>query len=148
MTRILNFCLLPSTILVRGDLDSVRRDDPRPGGGVTTAATDPGAGDGRSGGWRQGILADLTGPYPKARPGPVSRLIGGPSGVGAGRGHHLASDAIPSNGVLLRRRAMLARDTDGRPVLWIERTAAPVAGPPVSHLRFDVFAENQPPAGG
>jgi hypothetical protein len=54
----------------------------------------------------------------------------------------LASRAIPSSGVMLRRRAMLARDTSGRPVLWVERSAAPVAGPPTSHLRFDVFAEN------
>lgn len=99
------------------------------------------AGNGRSGGWRQGVLADLTGPYPTPRPGPVSRLIGGPSGAGIGRGHELTSTAIPSNGLLLRRRAMLARDSAGRPVIWVERTSAPVTGPPVSHLRFDVFAE-------
>jgi hypothetical protein len=42
---------------------------------------------------------------------------------------------------MLRRRAMLARDTNGRPVLWVERSTAPVSGPPVSHLRFDVLAE-------
>jgi hypothetical protein len=140
------FRYLPSTTLPNGwhPYQRLRLGDPQPGGGLVTAATDSGAGDGRSGGWRQGILADLTGPYPKHRPGPVSRLIGGPSGAGAGRGHQLASDAIPSNGVLLRRRAMLARDTAGRPVLWVERSAAPVAGPPVSHLRFDVFAEDEP----
>ena len=113
-----------------------------------TAATNPGAGDGRSGGWRQGVLADLTGPYPRPRPGPRSRLIGGPSGAGIGRGHQLASDAIPSNGVLLRRRAMLARDTAGRPVLWVERSTAPVSGPPISHLRFDVLAEDAPAKDG
>jgi hypothetical protein len=140
------FRYLPSTTLPNGwhPYQRLRLGDPQPGGGLVTAATDSGAGDGRSGGWRQGILANLTGPYPKHRPGPVSRLIGGPSGAGAGRGHQLASDAIPSNGVLLRRRAMLARDTAGRPVLWVERSAAPVAGPPVSHLRFDVFAEDEP----
>jgi hypothetical protein len=38
-----------------------------------------GAGDGRSGVWRQAVLADLTGPDPVPRPGPVSPLIGGPS---------------------------------------------------------------------
>lgn len=113
-------------------------DDPALDSGLNGAA---GAGDGRSGIWRQAVLADLTGPYPKPRPGPVSRLIGGPSGAGLGRGHELAADAIPSSGVRLRRRAMLARDTNGRPVLWVERSALPVSGPPTSHLRFDVLAE-------
>jgi hypothetical protein len=102
-----------------------------------------GAGEGLSGHWRQAILADLTGPTPKPRPGPVSRLIGGPSGTGLGRGHELSPDAIPSNGVRLQRRAMLARDTAGRPVLWVERSSRPVSGPPTSHLRFDVYAEDR-----
>ncbi len=146
-----SFRYLPSTTLPNGwhPYQRVRVGDPQPSGGLVTAATDPGAGDGRSGGWRQGVLADLTGPYPRPRPGPRSRLIGGPSGAGIGRGHQLASNAIPSNGVLLRRRAMLARDTAGRPILWVERSTAPVSGPPISHLRFDVFAEDAPaPDGG
>jgi hypothetical protein len=54
----------------------------------------------------------------------------------------VAPGAIPSNGVRLQRRAMLARDTAGRPVLWVERSSRPVTGPPTSHLRFDVFAES------
>jgi hypothetical protein len=146
-----HFRYLPSTTLPNGwhPYQRVRLDDPQPSGGsVVTAASDPGAGDGRSGGWRQGVLADLTGLFPRPRPGPVSRLIGGPSGAGIGRGHQLASDAIPSNGVLLRRRVMLARDTAGQPILWVERSTAPVAGPPVSHLRFDVFAEDAPANSG
>jgi hypothetical protein len=137
------FRYLPATTLPNGwhPYERIRLGDPQPNGGSVTAASNPGAGDGRSGSWRQGALADLTGVYPRLRPGPVSRLIGGPSGPGLGRGHELASTAIPSNGVMLRRRAMLARDTNGRPVLWVERSTAPVSGPPVSHLRFDVFAE-------
>src|SRR5690606_19223717 len=133
-----DFGYLPSTTLPDGwhPYERARVDDPTPGGATVTAASSIGAGDGRSGGWHQGVLADLTGPYPRPRPGPVSRLIGGPSGAGLGRGHQLAAGAIPSNGVMLRRRAMLARDTAGRPVLWVERSAAPVAGPPTSHLRF------------
>jgi hypothetical protein len=144
------FRYLPSTTLPNGwhPYERVRVGDPDPGGATITAASTPGAGDGRSGGWRQGVLADLTGRYPRPRPGPVSRLIGGPSGPGLGRGHSLAAGAIPSNGVMLRRRAMLARDSAGRPVLWVERSAAPVAGPPTSHLRFDVFAENTPAKSG
>jgi hypothetical protein len=149
-TRTRSFRYLPSTTLPNGwhPYQRVRLNDPQPAGGVATAANSPGAGDGRSGEWRQAVLADLTGPYPRPRPGPVSRMIGGPSGVSLGRGHQLASDAIPSNGVMLRRRAMLARDTDGKPVLWVERSTAPVAGPPVSHLRFDVLSEDRKGGGG
>jgi hypothetical protein len=145
-----SFRYLPSTTLPNGwhPYQRVRLGDPQPSGELITAENDPGAGDGRSGGWRQGVIADLTAPVPRPRSGPVSRLIGGPSGAGLGRGHHLAADAIPSNGVMLRRRAMLARDTAGRPVLWVERSAAPVAGPPVSHLRFDIFAEAPKDNGG
>jgi hypothetical protein len=141
-----DFRYLPSTTLPNRwhPYDRVRLGDPAVGGDVVTAANTPGAGDGRSGGWRQGVLADLTGPYPRPRPGPISQLIGGPSGAGLGRSHALDADAIPSNGVMLRRRAMLARDTNGRPVLWVERSAVPVSGPPVSHLRFDVLAEAAP----
>ena len=144
-----SFRYLPSTTLPNGwhPYERVRMNDPQPGGGFVTAVTSAGAGDGYSGEWRQGVVADLTGPYPRPRTGPVSRLIGGPSGAGLGRGHQLAPDAIPSNGVMLRRRAKLARDTNGRPVLWVERSASPVSGPPVSHLRFDVFAE-EPKDGG
>ena len=118
------FRYLPSTTLPNGwhPYQRVRLDDPQPTGGVVTAATNPGAGDGRSGGWRQGVLADLTGPYPRPRPGP--RVATDRRAVG--RRHRSRPPArvhaIPSNGVLLRRRAMLARDTAGRPVLWVERS--------------------------
>jgi hypothetical protein len=53
----------------------------------------------------------------------------------------MAEAAVPSSGVRLQRRAMLARDTSGAPVLWVKREVMPVAGPPVSHLRWDVMAE-------
>jgi hypothetical protein len=145
-TRTRNFRYLPSTTLPNGwhPYQRVRLNDPQPDGSSVTALANPGAGDGRSGQWRQGVLAELTGPVPRPRPGPLSRLIGGPSGAGIGRGHQLASTAIASNGVMLRRRSMLARDTAGRPVLWVERSTAPISGPPISHLRFDVFAEDPP----
>jgi hypothetical protein len=140
------FRYLPSTTLPElwHPYQRVRANDPDPSGVVPGAGTAAAAGDGRSGGWRQAVLADLTGPKPQPRMGPVSRLIGGPSGTGLGRGHDVAPDAIPSNGVRLRRRAMLARDTNGRPVLWVERSATPATGAPTSHLRFDVFAEDPP----
>ena len=134
-----NFRYLPSTTLPNHwhGYQRVRKGDP-----TFDAAAAATAGDGRSGHWRQAVVADLSGPIPRPRPGPASRLIGGPSGPGLGRGHDVAPDAIPSNGVRLQRRAMLARDTAGRPVLWVERSSRPVTGPPTSHLRFDVFAES------
>lgn len=141
-----DFRYLISTTLPNGwhPYARVRMEDPTPNGAPGSAANNPGAGDGRSGNWRQGVLADLSQSYPRFRPGPVSRLIGGPAGVGLGRGHQMDADTIPSNGVLLRRRTLLCRDSDGAPVLWVERSSAPVVGPPTSHLRFDVFAENKP----
>lgn len=134
-----SFRYLPSTTLPDHwhPYQRIHADDPAVVGG--------GAGDGRSGAWRQGVLADLTGPEPVPRSGPTSRLIGGPSGMTLGRGHQLAATAIPSSGVRLHRRARLARDAFGRPVLWVERSAHPLTGPPTSHLRFDVLAEDPPP---
>jgi hypothetical protein len=96
--------------------------------------------------WVQGLVADLTGPEPEPREGPTSRLIGGPSEPrGFGDGHEVDGRAIPSTGVRLQRRARLARQSDGRPVLWVERRAVPILGPPASQLRFDVLAERSAP---
>ncbi len=103
-----------------------------------------GSGDGLSGPYRQGIVADLTGPVPRPRPGPNSRMIGGPSGPGAGRGHTVDANALPSTGARLQRRTKLARAADGSPVLWVERRITPLLGPPTSHLRFDVTTEASP----
>jgi hypothetical protein len=132
-----NFRYLPSTTLPFHwhAYERVRADDPAP---------QPGGGDGRSGPWRQAIVADLTGPDPVPRPGPISRLIGGPSGTGVGRGHLIAAHALASSGIRLQRRPILTRDTSGRPVLWVERSVRPLLGPPTAHLRFDVFAEDAP----
>jgi hypothetical protein len=141
-----NFRYLPSTTMPRHwhPYQRIRAGDGIAVGDTVGAA---GAGDGRSGPWRQAVLADLTGAHPVPRPGPASRLIGGPSGRGLGRGHVLDARAIPSSGARLQRRAVLARDTAGRPVLWVERSTRPVTGPPTSHLRFDVFAEDPDPLG-
>lgn len=129
-----NFTYKPSTTLPARwhPYERIHAGDTDPVGAV---------GDGRSGGYRQAILADLTGPIPQPRPGPRSRLIGGPSGPGAGRGHTIDADALPSTGIRIQRRARLARATDGQPVLWNERRVLPLLGPPTSHLRFDVLTE-------
>jgi len=93
--------------------------------------------------WVQGLVADLTTPEADTRAGPTSRLIGGPSvdPARAGDGHVVDGRAIPSSGVRLQRRARLARQTDGGPVLWVERRIVPILGPPASQLRFDALVE-------
>jgi hypothetical protein len=94
----------------------------------------------------QGRVADLTVEPATLRRGPHSALIGGvpdPSGGGvpAGDGHEIEVTAVPYQGVRLERRYVLARGTDGRPVLWRQRRRVPVLAGPTSHLRFDVLRE-------
>jgi hypothetical protein len=89
----------------------------------------------------QGWVADLTRTPPGLRPGPRSELLG------AGAGHELEATAVPNQGLRVQRGYLLARGTDGRPVLWRQRRRIPVLGGPVSHLRFDVFSERAVPGG-
>lgn len=93
--------------------------------------------DGNPRRFRQGLVADLTGPQPQPRPGPLSSFLRG----GPASGHELAASAVPNQGLRLERRFVLARATDGEPALWVQRRRAPLLAGPVSHLRFDVLAE-------
>lgn len=83
----------------------------------------------------QGQVADLSAAPPAPREGPRSELIG------AGAGHEIEATAVPNQGLRLQRGYILARGTDGRPVLWRQRRRVPVVGGPVSHLRFDLLRE-------
>ena len=98
--------------------------------------------------FEQGLVAELNTEPPRVRRGPRSELIGGVSDAevaeGAspnGSGHVLENTAVPYQGVRLERRYVLARGTDGRPVLWRQRRRMPLLAGPVSHLRFDVLRE-------
>ena len=55
--------------------------------------------------------------------------------------HTIAPLAVPSNGVEVERRWMLARDMKGQPVLWIRRQRRSLLSPPARRLRFDVMEE-------
>jgi hypothetical protein len=55
--------------------------------------------------------------------------------------HRINPAVIPTTGLRLERRYVLARRTDGRPVLWVPRQRLPLLSPPVSGLRFDVMKE-------
>lgn len=46
-----------------------------------------------------------------------------------------------SNGLRLKRRWMLVRQTDGAPLLWVQRQRMLLFAPPSSGLRFDVLEE-------
>jgi hypothetical protein len=48
-------------------------------------------------------------------------------------------------GLRVERRFILARRTDGSPVLWSQRRRIPLLAPPVNELRFDVLREQTPP---
>jgi len=86
----------------------------------------------------QGLVADLSQSPPAKRAGARSELIGG------GAGHELDASAVPNQGLRLERRYVLARGTDGSPVLWRQRRRLPLLAGPVSHLRFDLLREAAP----
>jgi hypothetical protein len=89
----------------------------------------------------QGLVADFSSGRPRPRRGPLSDLIAST----ARKGHRLDVRAVPYQGLRLERRYVLARGTDGRPVLWRQRRTVPLLAPPASHLRFDVLKEEDAP---
>lgn len=97
----------------------------------------------------QGRLADLDVRPPVLMPEPVSPLLYDPAAPpGGGPVHQIEPAAVPRTGVRVQRQWMLARRTDGRPVLWMQRRRLPLLGPPTSGLRFDVTQEQQPVGAG
>jgi hypothetical protein len=87
----------------------------------------------------QGRAADLSGPEAVLLPPPISDLL-----YDAKRGpgdpvHQLDPAAIPSDGVRIERRAILARATTGDPVLWTQRRRQPLVTAPTFALRFDIL---------
>jgi hypothetical protein len=87
----------------------------------------------------QGRAADLSGPDPVLMPEPISDLLHDPRAANGDPVHHLEPAAIPAEGVRVQRRAMLARSTQGAPVLWHQRRRESLSAPPVIELRFDIL---------
>jgi hypothetical protein len=85
----------------------------------------------------QGRAADYSGAVPTLMPEPVSDLLRDPGGGGTRPVHLIEPAAIPSNGVRVQRRAMLARTTTGGPVVWTQRRRLPALVQPALSLRFD-----------
>jgi hypothetical protein len=92
----------------------------------------------------QGRAADLSGPTAVLLPEAESDLLVDPAAGGVHPTHQLEPAAVPSEGLRVERRAMLARATDGSPVLWTQRRRTPLLGPPGLRLRFDAM-EPVPP---
>ncbi|MFC6064373.1 hypothetical protein [Streptomyces ochraceiscleroticus] len=84
----------------------------------------------------QARTTDLSAPEPVPSPEPVSDLL---YGRAAGKPHEIEPAAVPSTGLRLVRRAVLARRTDGTPVLWTQRRTEPLLTPPALRLRWDQF---------
>ena len=59
--------------------------------------------------------------------------------------HRLTPAAVPSGGVEIERRRMLARDCLGNPLLWTQKQRRPLRAPPARTLRYDGVAETTDP---
>ncbi len=92
----------------------------------------------------QGRAADLSGTTAVLLPPPESDLLYDRRAGAGDPVHQLEPAAIPSDGVRVERRALLARRTDGTPVLWTQRRRYPLLTPPALTLRFDAL-ESVPP---
>ena len=92
----------------------------------------------------QGRAVDLSGPTAVLMPPPESDLLYDPASGGVHPVHQIEPAAIAQDGLRLQRRAMLARGTDGQPVLWTQRRRQPLLTPPGLRLRFDTL-EPVPP---
>jgi hypothetical protein len=89
----------------------------------------------------QGRAADLSGATPRLLPPPISDLLIDPHGGNGRPVHRLEPAAIPGDGVRVERHAILARSTNGEPLLWTQRRRQPLLTPPAFGLRFDVFKD-------
>jgi hypothetical protein len=89
----------------------------------------------------QGRAANLSAPSPVLLPEPSTDLL---LAAPTHPIHQIEPAAVPSDGVRLERRAVLARRTDGTPLLWTQRRRLPLLTPPALRLRFDTL-EPRPP---
>ncbi len=88
-------------------------------------------------------LADLSRQKPTLMPAPEAAVL---QADAPGSPVTIAPLAVPSNGIEVERRWMLARDMHGHPVLWIQRQRRALLSPPARRLRFDVMEEAKQPS--
>jgi hypothetical protein len=85
----------------------------------------------------QARFADLSSAAADLLPAPRARLLVDPTARAGEPPHVIAPRAVRETGMRLRRQAKLARDADGRPLLWVERRQLPLLAPPSLDLAFD-----------
>jgi hypothetical protein len=95
----------------------------------------------------QGRFADLSADPPELLPEPEAAMLTDPNAPPAGPAHQIEPATVPTLGLHLERRWMLARRTDATPILWMQRRRLPLLAPPVADLRFDVLEEVEQVAG-
>jgi hypothetical protein len=89
----------------------------------------------------QGRLADLNQDPPVLMPEPRARVLYDAGADASDPVHQIEPATVPALGLRLQRRYVMARGTDGLPVLWSQRQRLPLLAPPAPHLRFDVMQE-------
>ncbi|MCP4469962.1 MAG: hypothetical protein GY815_04615 [Gammaproteobacteria bacterium] len=85
----------------------------------------------------QARFADLSTPAGHLLKEPSARLLSNPKAGPGDSPHAIDPCAVRESGLRLLRRAKLARDATGRPLLWIERRHIPLIAPPSLNLDFD-----------
>jgi hypothetical protein len=101
----------------------------------------------------QGRMADLSSTPPDLMPEPEVILLRDVANYAEDPAnqvepvHWIEPATVPTDGLRLRRKWMLARETNGQPRLWIQRERLPLLAPPTSGLHFDVFEETPTVAG-
>jgi hypothetical protein len=87
----------------------------------------------------QGRFANLAADPPELLPEPTAAVLEDPAAPAAGPVHQIEPAAIPTTGLRLERRWLLARRTDATPVLWLQRRRLPLLAPPELDVLFDVL---------
>jgi hypothetical protein len=88
-------------------------------------------------------LVDYSLQVPKPMPRPDAEVL---KASDPGKLHRIAAAAMSSGGLELERRWQLARDMNGKPVLWIQRQRKALRTPPARTLRFDALEESTIPS--
>ena len=86
-------------------------------------------------GYLQGRLLDPDTVTGSSLPQPEAVALQ-PTGEGP---HRLAGTAVPATGMCLTQRYVLARATDGAPLLWLRNEVSPLSAPVAPGLRFDAI---------
>jgi hypothetical protein len=95
----------------------------------------------------QGRMADLSANPPAMMPEPRVVLLRDVANYAENPAnqvepvHWVEPATVPTDGLRLRRKWMLVRETDGQPRLWMQRERMPLLAPPTSGLHFDSFEE-------